>query len=105
MAGSRASRVIDMAEQNDTSRPDPDEIARLTRELEKLNAHRFVRVHNSLWRLVGFQFLRGLAFGLGSVVGATILVSLLAWWVSQFEFLPIIGEWAAQIADQIETAR
>ncbi|MTJ05356.1 MAG: hypothetical protein FH759_11780 [Sediminimonas qiaohouensis] len=94
-----------MAEQNDPSKPAPQEIARLTRELEKLNAHRFVKVHNSLWRLTGFQFLRGLAFGLGSVVGATILVSLLAWWVSQFEFLPIIGDWAAQIADQIETAR
>ncbi|WP_026757331.1 DUF5665 domain-containing protein [Sediminimonas qiaohouensis] len=94
-----------MTERNNTSKPDPQEIARLTRELEKLNAHRFVKVHNSLWRLIGFQFLRGLAFGLGSVVGATILVSLLAWWVSQFEFLPIIGDWAAQIADQIETAR
>lgn len=105
MAGSGTRGMIDMAEQNDTSRPDPDQIVRLTRELEKLNAHRFVRIHNSLWRLVGFQFLRGLAFGLGSVVGATILVSLLAWWVSQFEFLPIIGDWAAQIADRIETAR
>lgn len=58
------------------------EISRLSRELEKLNTHRFVRIHNSLWRLILFQFMRGLAFGLGSVIGATILVSLLAWWVS-----------------------
>jgi len=78
------------------------EMARLTDEIALLNGHRFVRIHNSLWRLLGFQFLRGLAFGLGSVIGATILVSLLAWWVSQFEFLPVIGEWAAQIADEIE---
>ncbi len=78
------------------------EISRLSGELEKLNKHRFVRIHNSIWRLILFQFMRGLAFGLGSVIGATILVSLLAWWVSQFEFLPIIGEWAAQIAVEIE---
>ncbi|MDQ7070005.1 MAG: DUF5665 domain-containing protein [Rhodobacterales bacterium] len=78
------------------------EIARLSGELEKLNQHRFVRIHNSIWRLILFQFMRGLAFGLGSVIGATILVSLLAWWVSQFEFLPIIGEWAAQIVEEIE---
>lgn len=80
-------------------------IARLTQEVERLNTHRFVRVHNSLWRLVLFQFTRGLAFGLGSVLGATILVSLLGWWVSQFEFLPLIGDWAAQIVDRIEEAR
>jgi len=91
--------------------PDPDSteiteiaaIERLTSEVEKLNRHRFVRVHNSLWRLLGFQFLRGLSFGLGSVLGATILVSLLAWWVSQFQFLPVIGDWAAQIVDQIQS--
>jgi hypothetical protein len=58
-----------------------------------------------LWRLITFQFVRGLAFGLGSVFGATLLVSLLAWWVSQFEFLPIVGDWAAQIAKQIELSK
>lgn len=78
-------------------------VAKLTAEIERLNTHRFVRIHNSLWRLLTFQFVRGLAFGLGSVFGATILVSLLAWWFSQFEFLPVIGEWAAQIANEIES--
>ena len=77
-------------------------LEKLTKEVERLNEHLFVRVQNSWWRLILFQFTRGLAFGLGSVVGATILVSLLAWWISQFEFLPIVGEWAAEIAKQIE---
>ncbi len=77
----------------------------LAREVERLNAHRFIKVHNSIWRLVGFQFLRGLAFGLGSVLGASILVSALAWWVSQFEFLPIIGEWASELAKEIDLSR
>ncbi|MDG1131043.1 hypothetical protein A8B83_01830 [Rhodobacteraceae bacterium EhC02] len=77
----------------------------LAREIERLNAHRFIKVHNSIWRLVGFQFLRGLAFGLGSVLGASILVSALAWWVSQFEFLPIIGEWASELAKEIDLSR
>ncbi|MFD1195909.1 DUF5665 domain-containing protein [Seohaeicola saemankumensis] len=77
----------------------------LAREVARLNAHRFIKVHNSIWRLVGFQFLRGLAFGLGSVLGASILVSALAWWVSQFEFLPIIGEWASELAKEIDLSR
>ena len=77
----------------------------LTREVERLNAHRFVRVHNSIWRLLGFQFARGLAFGLGSVMGASSLVSLLAWWVAQFEFLPIIGEWATRLLEEMNIER
>ncbi len=77
-------------------------LKQLSTEVEHLNKHRFIALHNSPLRLIGFQFMRGLAFGLGSVIGATILVSLLGWWVSQFEFIPIIGEWAVQIMDQIQ---
>jgi hypothetical protein len=82
-----------------------DAIRDLTREVARLNGHRFVKVHNSIFRLVGFQFARGLAFGLGSVLGASILVSILAWWLSQIEFLPIIGEWATRLANEIELPR
>ena len=61
-------------------------------------------VQNSLPRLILLQFTRGLAFGLGSVVGATLLMSVLAWWLSQFEFLPLIGDWMAQLAEEFERA-
>ncbi|MGH1576850.1 DUF5665 domain-containing protein [Planktotalea sp.] len=75
---------------------------KLTSELETLNKHRFIRIHNSLWKLILFQFTRGLAFGLGSVLGASILVSFLVWWLSQFEFIPIIGDFTRQLIDWIE---
>ena len=83
----------------------PDAMERLTRELEQLNQHRFVRMYNSVWRMIGFQFLRGLAFGLGSVIGATLLVSMLVYWMSQLEFLPYVGEWVTRLLNQIEASR
>lgn len=73
----------------------------LQKEIHLLNTHRFVRIHNSLWRLISFQFIRGLAFGFGSVIGATILVSLLAYSLRTIDFIPIIGEWAKQIVEMI----
>ncbi len=79
-----------------------ERLDRLTAELETLNKHRFIRINNSLWRLILFQFTRGLAFGLGSVLGASILVSLLVWWLAQFEFIPIIGDFTKQLIDWIE---
>ncbi len=78
------------------------EVAALRAEVARLNAHRFIRLHNSLPRLVGFNLLRGLAFGLGTVLGATILVSFLALVLSRIDFIPIIGEWAAEIARQMQ---
>jgi len=73
----------------------------LQKEMHLLNTHRFIRVHNSMWRLISYQFVRGLAFGLGSVIGATILVSLLAYSLSTIDFIPVIGEWAKEIVDMI----
>ncbi|WP_370228196.1 DUF5665 domain-containing protein [Cognatishimia sp.] len=82
-----------------------ESLQRLTAEVEKLNQHRFIRVHNSIWRMMMFQLGRGLAFGLGSVLGATIVVSILAWFISQIEFIPLIGNWASEILQQIEASR
>lgn len=79
-----------------------EQIAKLTGELEKLNKHRYIRINNSLLLLIGFQFMRGLAFGLGSVLGASILVSILLWWLAQFELIPIVGGFARQLIDWIE---
>lgn len=90
--------------------PDPaaalhKELAALRAEVARLNAHRFVTLHNRPVRLIAFNFARGLAFGLGSVLGATILVSLLVYLLSQVELVPIIGEWAKQIVDEVGQPR
>ena len=75
----------------------------LTTQVEKLNNHRLIRLNDSLWKMIGTQFLRGLAFGLGSVVGATILVSVLVYSLSSIDFIPIVGDWAGRIIQMIET--
>ncbi|MEL6521903.1 MAG: DUF5665 domain-containing protein [Pseudomonadota bacterium] len=82
-----------------------DEVAGLRAELARLSDHRFVRIHNSTFRLMFYQFLRGLSFGLGTVMGASILVSVLVYMLSWIDFIPIIGEWATELARQIELER
>jgi Domain of unknown function (DUF5665) len=82
-----------------------EEMRRLREEVAMLNAHRFIQVQNSIPRLLAFNFARGLAFGLGTVVGASLLVSVVVYSLSQIDFIPVIGEWASQIADQIQIGR
>jgi len=94
--------VTDLPRHPDAPPALQSELIALRQELERLNNHRFVRIHNSVLRLVIFQFLRGLAFGLGTVVGATILVTFVAYSLSTIDFIPIVGEWATEIAKQIK---
>ena len=81
---------------------DPD-IDPLLKELQLINKHRFVRAHDTWLGLFLFNMVRGLAFGLGSVIGATVLVSILVYFLSSIDFVPILGEYARDIIDMIQT--
>ena len=78
-------------------------INRLETAVRKLSEHYFFRMNESVWTIIWFSLLRSLAFGLGTVLGATILVYVLVLFLSQIEFIPIIGEWSARIIEQIQT--
>ncbi|SPF79276.1 hypothetical protein ALP8811_03216 [Aliiroseovarius pelagivivens] len=80
------------------------EVRALRAEVERMNNHRFIRLHDSLFKLGMFQLYRGLAFGLGSVLGATILVSWVIYMLGSIDFIPVLGDWATQIIDEIQIA-
>jgi hypothetical protein len=84
---------------------DRETAQRLSRALEEIVAHRIVRIHDSIIKVILFQFMRGLAFGLGTVIGASILVSILVGVLAQIEFVPLLGDWAVRIIEQIEAAQ
>ncbi|MBV6635522.1 MAG: hypothetical protein KI788_06430 [Mameliella sp.] len=79
-----------------------NEVARLADEVTRLNQHRFVRIHNNLARLMVFQFLRGMMLGLGTALGATALVSAVVLLLSQIEFIPILGDLATALIEEIK---
>ena len=71
------------------------------RHLHKLSSHKLMTDYGSTRRQLFMQFMKGAAFGLGSVIGATVFVSLIIYLLSQVAFLPIIGEWIKVILDEI----
>lgn len=80
------------------------ELARLADEVEKLNAHRFIRIQNSVPQLIAYRFASGLAMGLGTVLGGTILLSFIVLALGSIDFIPVIGEWAARVAEEMNAA-
>ena len=75
---------------------------RIESELKQLNSQNIIQAYNSVPKLLSIQLLKGIAFGLGSVIGATIIVSALAYLLSQMEFIPIVGEWVKNIIEEIQ---
>lgn len=51
------------------------------------------------------NFVRGLFFGLGSVLGGTVVIALTVWLLSFFVDFPLIGEYFQRTQDALEQGR
>jgi hypothetical protein len=78
---------------------------RLSEQMDQLLNHPALRMQRSVMGILWFNLLRGLAFGLGSVLGATILVYATVQILAQIEFIQILGDWAIELIEQIEMKR
>ena len=78
------------------------EIKKLNEAIKNLNNSNIFKIYNSTKRILFISFLKGLASGLGWIIGATILVSLLTYILSQIEFIPILGDIVSQLIKEIE---
>ena len=79
--------------------------SKLAAEIEAIRAHKYLRAHNSWLGLIWFNLVRGLAFGFGSVIGATVLVSVAVYFLAQVDFIPILGDYAARVMEMIEAGK
>ena len=78
------------------------QIENLNNTIEALRKQKFLQMYNSLWKMILVYLLKGLASGLGWVIGATILVSILTYMLSQIEFIPILGDIVSRVIEEIE---
>ena len=78
------------------------EIKKLSEAIKSLNNNNILKIYNSTKKILFISFLKGLASGLGWIIGATILVSLLTYILSQIEFIPILGDIVSQLIEEIE---
>lgn len=63
----------------------------------------FVSGHYDKFRLYRMSFARGVFQGLGSVIGATIVIAILLWVLSLLEALPLIGDLFEAAQETVET--
>ena len=92
-----------MKNKNKILEKNDNEIKKLSEAIKNLNNNNIFKIYNSTKKILFISFLKGLASGLGWIIGATILVSLLTYILSQIEFIPILGEIVSQLIEEIES--
>ena len=91
-----------MVKKNKVQEKNDNEIKKLSEAIKSLNNNNIFKIYNSTKKILFISFLKGLASGLGWIIGATILVSLLTYILSQIEFIPILGDIVSQLIKEIE---
>ena len=90
-----------MVKKNKIQEKNDNEIKKLSEAITSLNNNNIFKIYNSTQKILLISFLRGLASGLGWIIGATILVSILTFALSQIQFIPILGEWVSKLITEI----
>ena len=62
----------------------------------------FQDMYKHRWQIYKMNFVRGLLFGLGSVVGGTIVIFLLIWVLSLFDQVPLVGGFVDSMRHSLE---
>ena len=58
-------------------------------------------IYRSKRQIVAYNLLGGIAWGVGTVIGASVVVAILASLLSQINLIPGIGSFVAQIIDAV----
>lgn len=75
---------------------------KLGKEVEKILVRDYFGKHAGWGRFIWLNFVRGVAIGVGSVIGATIFIGILVWLLSLAGNLPGIGEFFNSTKDTIQ---
>lgn len=62
----------------------------------------YTRVHISTWKVILNNFLGGLAWGFGTVLGATVVVGLVVIIISKLGGVPLIGSFFSDILQSFQ---
>lgn len=78
---------------------------------ERMNARRslieelFNDYYDDRRNVYKMNFIRGIFFGLGTVIGGTIVVAVIVWGLSFFVDIPGIGDTAQQVQQSLESGQ
>ncbi|WZL74773.1 DUF5665 domain-containing protein [Clostridiaceae bacterium 35-E11] len=80
-------------------------LEKVSQDLEKAKIAEYVDILNNPKRLIYINFIGGLARGLGTAVGLTVLAGILFYMLKKTVNLPLIGQYIADLLDIVENYR
>jgi uncharacterized membrane protein len=78
------------------------EIRLLSKEIARMKDMEVIQVFKNKWKFLGYSLLKGIMIGFGSVLGATLFISLFIYLLAQISFVPVVGDFVKSVINEIE---
>ena len=75
----------------------------LSKEIGRMKSMEFIKVFKHPWKFLGFSLLKGIMVGFGSVLGATLFISIFIYILAQISFVPVVGDFVKDVMMRIES--
>jgi len=82
-----------------------ESINALVKLVDGLRSRRYLDMIDKPKKFLFYNFMSGIASGLGTAIGASIIFAAIIWLLSKIQILPILGNWAVIILDYIQKAK
>ena len=77
------------------------EIKALSREIKKIKSMEVIKIFARPWKFLWLALLKGIMVGFGSVLGATVFLSIFVYILSQISLVPFVGGFVTDVIQEI----
>ena len=74
----------------------------LTKQVQRLRDSELLEVFKNPWKFMWFSLLKGLMIGLGTVLGASLLVGIVVYVFSKIQLVPFLGDFIQDVLEEID---
>jgi len=82
-----------------------ESILTLTKLVEQLRSKRYLQMIDNPKRFLFYNFLSGIARGVGFAFGASLIFALIVWLLSQLTIIPFLGDWIVALLDYVQKTK
>ena len=77
------------------------EIHLLSKEIKKIKHMEVIKIFRHPWKFLGLSMVKGIMVGFGSVLGATVFLSIFIYLLAQISVVPVVGDFVESVMNEI----
>jgi len=66
------------------------------------SGEKYKNVQRPMGKMLYYNFIGGIAWGLGVLIGSTIIFALIAFFIGKVDFVPLFGQFAAKVIESAQ---